>query len=92
MWFKFYLKKIYFIGLIVVFSASCRKENTLERDIANINTEVKIERFDKLFSQFADKDLKKLQSAYPFMFSMKYPDSFWIAKKGTHFRCSFLLR
>ncbi|MDD7885534.1 gliding motility lipoprotein GldB [Flavivirga sp. 57AJ16] len=59
---------------------SCKDENTLETEIANINIDIKIERFDLLFAKTIPENLPKLKKAYPFMFSEKYKDSFWIAK------------
>ena len=81
MLFKFSLKNLCFLGFIVAFFIACGKKNGQEEDIAKIGTEIKIERFDKYFSQSADTELEKLQGDYPFLFSEKYPDSFWIAKK-----------
>ena len=59
---------------------SCKDESTLETEIANINIDIKVERFDLLFANITPKKLPELKKAYPFMFSEKYKDSFWIAK------------
>ncbi|WP_239970626.1 gliding motility lipoprotein GldB [Confluentibacter citreus] len=59
---------------------SCEKDNKLEKEISKIGIEVDIERFDKLFAKSSENDLRKLQIAYPFMFSEKYSDTFWIEK------------
>lgn len=67
---------------LAIIAVSCKKENALEIEIAKINTDVKIERFDKLFSKVTSEGLSGLKRDYPFMFSEKYPDSFWLAKKG----------
>ena len=66
-----------FIGVIVV---SCKKEQKLEAEIAAIDSQVNLERFDALFSKVTPETLPNLKKAYPFMFSEKFPDSFWIAK------------
>ena len=66
-----------FIGVIVV---SCKKEQKLEAEIAAIDSQVNLERFDALFSKVTPETLPDLKKAYPFMFSEKFPDSFWIAK------------
>ncbi|WP_092851102.1 gliding motility lipoprotein GldB [Algibacter pectinivorans] len=71
---------LYLLTLIMV--VSCKKENALEKEIAKINTDVKIERFDRLFAKVNSKKLPDLKKAYPFMFSEKYTDSFWLAKKA----------
>ncbi len=80
--FKFYMKYIILFLSIIVILVSCKKDNQLEQDIAEINTDINVERFDKLFAERPPEDLLKLKKAYPFMFSEKYPDSFWLAKKA----------
>lgn len=68
-----------FLLLLMVFM-SCKDENQLENHIAEINTDIKVERFDLLFANTNIKTLPNLKKAYPFMFSNKYKDSFWLAK------------
>jgi gliding motility-associated lipoprotein GldB len=69
----------FFILLLVLFQ-SCQSDSKLEKDIANIDINVKVERFDKLFAQASPQDLPGLKASYPFMFAKQYPDSLWIAK------------
>ncbi|WP_298498028.1 gliding motility lipoprotein GldB [uncultured Algibacter sp.] len=76
------MKSILLIISIVLITVSCKKENALEAEIAGVNTDIKIERFDKLFAQVTAGGLQDLKTAYPFMFSNKYKDSFWLAKKA----------
>ena len=78
--FKFSMKPILLFLLVVMIATSCKKDKTLEYEIAKINADVKIERFDKLFAQVTSNKLIDIKRAYPFMFSEKYPDSFWLAK------------
>ena len=78
--FKFYMKNLLLCLIILVVTISCKNENTLETEIANINMDIKVERFDLLFANTTPENLSKLKKAYPFMFSKKYKDSFWIAK------------
>ncbi|MDO5974464.1 gliding motility lipoprotein GldB [Flavivirga jejuensis] len=59
---------------------SCKEGDELEKKIANINIDINIERFDLLFANTTPEKLPELKKAYPFMFSEKYKDSFWIAK------------
>jgi len=59
---------------------SCKKDNKLEKEIASVGTQIDIERFDALFSKSSQPNLKALRTAYPFMFSNKYDDTFWIDK------------
>lgn len=80
--FKFYMNSKLLFLLLIAIAVSCKKENRLEDDIAEINTDIKVERFDELFAQVGPNDLPKLKTAYPFMFSEKFNDSFWLAKKA----------
>ncbi|MBU2949119.1 gliding motility lipoprotein GldB [Tamlana agarivorans] len=61
---------------------SCKTEDALENEIAQINTDIKVERFDRLFAKVTPEGLENLKSDYPFMFSNRYPDEFWIEKKS----------
>ena len=69
--------------LLMIFSSaiSCKKDNELEAEISNININIDVERFDKLFAESSINELPKLKKAYPFMFSKKYEDSYWVARK-----------
>ena len=71
-------KFFFLVFLAIVFS--CKNDNKLEGAIAKINTDVHIERFDLLFANVTLQNLPDLKKAYPFMFSEKYQDSFWISK------------
>ena len=61
--------------------ASCNKDDKLEDKIAKINTDIEVERFDKLFAAVTPESLSDLKASYPFMFSESYPDAFWLEKK-----------
>ncbi len=74
------MKNTLLILMIFIAVFSCKKSNQLESDIAKINADVKIERFDMLFAKTTANNLPDLKQAYPFMFSEKYEDSFWIDK------------
>lgn len=74
------MKFMLILSVTIFFFMSCKKENTLETEIEKINTDIEIERFDMLFSKTTPKTLPALKDAYPFMFSEKYSDSFWLKK------------
>ncbi|NCO63282.1 MAG: gliding motility lipoprotein GldB [Flavobacteriales bacterium] len=72
-------KNILLIVLLVVI-VSCKNDDQLESDIEKIPIDVKIERFDELFGKANEQNLPTLKQNFPFMFSKKYTDSFWIAR------------
>lgn len=74
--------KLKLLFLLVFFmSVSCNEDSKSEKEIAKINTNIQVERFDKLFAEVTSDSLTNLKSAYPFMFSEKFKDSFWLAKQ-----------
>lgn len=74
--------KLKLLFLLVFFIAvSCNEGSKTEKEIAKINTNIEVERFDKLFAEVSSDSLTNLKSAYPFMFSEKFQDSFWLAKQ-----------
>jgi len=74
------MRKIVSVFVIICFVFSCETESKLEKEIAEIDVTVNIERFDKLFAKATPNDLQQLKSDYPFMFSKRYNDSLWIAR------------
>lgn len=78
--FKFYMKYVLLL-LVIVFSYSCKKESQIDTNIASINLDISIERFDKLVAEATIKDFSKLKQAYPFMFPDKLNDSTWAELK-----------
>ncbi|WP_247716524.1 gliding motility lipoprotein GldB [Sinomicrobium weinanense] len=64
--------------LSVIFS--CDRKDLLEEEIAQIEMEVQVDRFDVEFSKATPEDLPQLKSAYPFLFPSQYKDSVWIVK------------
>lgn len=74
------MKRIIIFFIITVVVISCKKESSLEAEISKINLDTHIERFDLLFAKVNAESLPNLKQAYPFMFSEKYEDSFWIEK------------
>ena len=74
------MKQIMTFLILIICVMSCKKDAQVALDIATINADITVERFDKLFAEAKVKDLPKLKKAYPFMFSETYSDTFWIAK------------
>ena len=82
MTFKFFMKSILYSLLLGLVLNSCKNDSAAEYEIGKISTQVKIERFDRLFAEANAQSLTKLKTDYPFMFSEKYTDSFWLEKKA----------
>jgi len=74
------MKNVLLFILVVLVVFSCNRDHQSEQEIEKIPMDVKIERFDKMFSDVNPGNLSKLKQGYPFMFSKKYVDSFWIAR------------
>ncbi len=78
----FYSKsmRIYLILLLGLFLVSCGDDSKLENEIAKIEADFVVERFDIASLKATTKDLPKLKEAYPFLFSKHTPDSIWVNK------------
>ncbi len=65
------------LSLIILFFG-CKEEDKTEKEIAKLEVNVSISRFDKEFSEANPNDLPKLRVKYPYLFPA--PDSVWIKK------------
>jgi len=74
------MKNIFLFLFVAVLCVSCKKDARIEKEISNMEMSVAIERFDLAFAHAKANELPKLKASFPFMFSKKYADSFWIAK------------
>lgn len=61
---------------------SCANENSEEAEIAKIDMDVHIERFDQAFARATPANLQNLKADYPFLFSKDYNDAYYISKLG----------
>jgi gliding motility-associated lipoprotein GldB len=73
-----YSNHIFITLSLLLFMTSCDKESQTQKEIAAIEVNLNIDRFDQVFAQAKPEDLLALKSAYPFMFSSRYPDSLWV--------------
>lgn len=81
--FKMKINSIFnFLILTLVFGLpiACNEDNKLEAEIAKIDINFNIERFDEALQNAEVKDLLKLKTAYPFLFSKHTPDSVWVKR------------
>ncbi|MFD2822075.1 gliding motility lipoprotein GldB [Lacinutrix iliipiscaria] len=74
------MKNIILFLFIAILCVSCKRESQIEKEISEIEMSVAIERFDLAFAHAKPTELPKLKAAFPFMFSKKYEDAFWIEK------------
>ena len=70
----------FLILFVTLLFFSCKNENSVEAEIAKIDMDIDIERFDQLFANATLANLEELKHDYPFMFSKKYNDEYWAAK------------
>lgn len=71
-------QRIFILIIFGLFFGSCDKDSKVENEIAKIEANFKIERFDKAFFNAGPEDLPNLKQVYPFLFSKHVPDSVWI--------------
>ncbi len=70
--------RYFFTFLIILSFFSCQDDNKQEDDIAKIDASFNVERFDVAFAKSKPDNLPKLKETFPFLFPVKYKDSFWI--------------
>ena len=69
---------IFLMSIFLVFSCITRDKDT--ENIAKINIDLKVKRFDREFAKAKPSDLPMLKEAFPYLFPVQYSDSIWIAK------------
>lgn len=67
-----------YLSLILMFFMSCSNQSKVEQEIAKINIDFEIERFDKVLASGKGKNLSSLKIKYPFLFPEEIPDSVWV--------------
>ena len=71
-------KKLFLYLSVATLAIACNKDSKIEQDIANIDVDFKVERFDEIFAKSQPNDLPKLKTTFPFLFSKRINDSVWI--------------
>ena len=74
------MNKYLVLFLISTFFFSCNKEIKIPSEIANLPVDMEVVRFDEQFSKSTTQDLPVLKKTFPYLFSRRYPDEYWIAK------------
>ncbi|MCK0147820.1 gliding motility lipoprotein GldB [Arenibacter sp. F26102] len=73
-------KAIFLIFLPIIIFCSCEGSDKVADEVAKINVDLKVFRFDREFAQAQPKDIPFLKKEYPYLFPVHYSDSIWIAK------------
>lgn len=66
------------IVLTLVFS--CKESTGVRPEIANMEVDLQVDRFDRDFAGATPQTLGELKGQYPFLFPQQYADSVWILK------------
>ncbi len=69
------------IGVLWFFCVfSCQNSSKIETEIANIQLDLRIERFDQIFGSSTPSELPALKQKYPFLFAEKFADTVWFRR------------
>lgn len=71
---------IWFICLLILTFYGCREADKEAADIAKIEVELDVARFDREFAEASPANIPRLKKKYPYLFPVNYPDSVWTAK------------
>ena len=73
-------KAIFLVLVPIIIFCSCNRNDKLAEEVAKINVDVKVNRFDREFAEAKPTDIPSLKEKYPYLFPANYPDSIWAAK------------
>ncbi len=71
---------IFTIFIISFLFVRCNDADKVNEEIAKIDIDVTVSRFDREFAEAEVSDLPRLKQTYPYLFPKQYPDSIWEAK------------
>ncbi|WP_225036866.1 gliding motility lipoprotein GldB [Winogradskyella sp. SM1960] len=72
--------RIYFILILGFIMLSCDGESEVEKEIAKIEVDLNVDRFENVFFKATPSDLPQIKENYPFFFSERMPDSLMIQR------------
>lgn len=70
------LKSIFIFCVILFFALACKEDDSVESEIAKIDMNLEVERFDKILGAAKSDNLEDIKRDYPFLFP-KEIDSLW---------------
>lgn len=73
-------RPVFIVSLVLLLFIACDDTDKIESEIAKIEVNVKVSRFDREFAKAKVADLPKLKDAYPYLFPAQFADSVWVAK------------
>ncbi len=68
------------IALLALSLHNCKKAGAVNKEIAEMDLDLEVLRFDRDFAAAAPADLPALKGKYPYLFPVQYPDSIWLRK------------
>ncbi len=71
-------KKITLIVFLFCLVISCNKADKIEKEIAGIEVNLAVKRFDKAFAGSTPDKLPELKNEFPYLFPEQFPDSVWV--------------
>ncbi len=75
------MKRVLFLIFIEFFLfQSCKDITETEKEIAKIDVQLEVSRFDFEFAETTENNLPELKNKFPFLFPSSYPDSVWVNK------------
>ena len=66
--------------LVMMFISGCKDDSGVQDEIAKIEVDLDVRRFDREFAQANPNDIPALKRRYPYLFPAQYADSVWEAK------------
>ena len=70
------LKSFFLLSIILLFALACKEDNSVESEVAKIEINLDVERFDKILGAAKADHLEDIKRDYPFLFP-KEIDSLW---------------
>ncbi|MFH6604639.1 gliding motility lipoprotein GldB [Maribacter algicola] len=73
-------RSIFAVLLISMMIFACNDNDRVADEIAKINIDLQVSRFDREFAEAKPSDLPALKKTYPYLFPVQFADSVWVAK------------
>ena len=74
------MKKKFILFFLFIALLACDKKTKVEREVAEIPLDLKVERFDKIFFETPDSKFAGLKKEYPYLFPAATEDKVWLEK------------